>query len=307
MSASSGDYDKAEKQAAATTLKESSENAASLCIVCKEKPSKYCCPRCDIKTCSLSCVKQHKEATGCSGKRDRTAFVGRGELDERSLMSDYKFLEQVKLAEDVAKRAKPPAPRAELPHFLQSLVHQARRRGVQLHLLSPGMERRRSNTTRYDNKSQSISWRIEWNFVRAACSAANGRVSEQTKLQEILAAHLTPPHGAALKTPELQRYAECGIDNLTVVMRKERTPANAQLYYKIDIAGKTLGEVLQSKVIVEYPVLLVLLPEEVEKYTVIEEKDTCDDVEDKEADGEGKERQEQVSADKGDLATTEVE
>jgi hypothetical protein len=188
-------------------------------------------------------------------------------------MSDYKFLEQVKLAEDVAKRAKPPAPRAELPHFLQSLVHQARRRGVQLHLLSPGMERRRSNTTRYDNKAQIISWRIEWNFVGASCSAANARVSEQSKLRDILAAHLTPSHGAVLKTPELQRYSDCGIDNLTVVMRKERTPANAVLYYKHDIREKMLGEVLQGKVIIEYPVLLVLLPEEVEGYTLIEEEE----------------------------------
>jgi hypothetical protein len=269
MSSAAGGTAEKQSAAAATTIEEGSENT-SLCDVCKEKPSKYCCPRCDKKTCSLECVKQHKEATGCSGKRDRTAFVGRGDLDERSLMSDYKFLEQVKLAEDVAKRAKPPAPRAELPHFLQSLVHQARRRGVQLHLLSPGMERRRNNTTRYDNKSQIVSWRIEWNFVGASLSAANTRVSEQVKLREILAAHLTPPHGAALKTPELQRYADCGIDDLTVVMRKERTPANAQLYYQIDITGKTLGEVLQGKVIVEYPVLLVLLPEEVGGYTLIE-------------------------------------
>jgi hypothetical protein len=134
------------------------------------------------------------------------------------------------------------------------------------------MERRRSNTTRYDNKNQIISWRIEWNFVGASCSAANARVSEQVKLRDIFAAHLTPPHGAALKTPELQRYADCGIDNLCVVMRKERTPANAQLYYKID-NEKKLGEVLQGKVIVEYPVLLVLLPEEVERYALIEEKE----------------------------------
>jgi len=295
-----GGSDTPKKQSAGANLEEGSKNSASLCAVCNKRPFKYCCPRCDRKTCSLDCVKQHKETTGCTGKRDRTAFVGRGDLDERSLMSDYKFLEQVKLAEDVAKRAKPPAPRAELPHFLQSLVHQARRRGAQLHLLSPGMERRRSNTTRYDNKTQIVSWRIEWNFVGASCSAANARVSEEFKLQNILAAHLTPSHGAVLKSPELQRYADCGIDNLTVVMRKEKTPANAVLHYKIDILEKTLGEVLQGKVIIEYPVLLVLLPEEVEGYKIIEEKENDQKehvVVDQEELGVRKE-----GADKGDLA-----
>ena len=133
----------------------------------------------------------------------------------------------------------------------------------------------------------------------AACTAANARVSEQSTLRDILAAHLTPPHGAALKTPELQRYADCGIDNLTVVMRKERTPANAMLYYKIDIAGKTLGEVLQGKVIVEYPVLLVLLPEEVETYTLIEEEKDAEEenggIEEKQEEEGLEERQQQES------------
>lgn len=29
----------------------------------------------------------HKQQSGCSGKRDRTAFLGRAQLDERSLLS----------------------------------------------------------------------------------------------------------------------------------------------------------------------------------------------------------------------------
>lgn len=242
----------------------------AMCEICGKRESKYCCPKCDKKTCSLDCVKEHKEATGCTGKRDRTAFLGRGELDERSLLSDYKFLEQVKLAEDVAKRAKPPAPKSELPHYLQSFIYQARRRGVQLHLLAPGMERRRSNTSRYDNKSQILSWRLEWSFVGAGSRTADTKVSEETIVEGVLAAHLTPPPGAALKTLELQRYADCGRENLVVLMRKERTPANSPLYYRID-CRRPLREVLQGKVIVEFPVLLVLLPEEAEGYNLVEE------------------------------------
>ena len=36
------------------------------CDVCSEGPRKYCCPRCGIKTCSLQCCVQHKQATGCT-------------------------------------------------------------------------------------------------------------------------------------------------------------------------------------------------------------------------------------------------
>lgn len=37
--------------------------------------SKYRCPRCDWRSCGVACVRRHKEETGCSGLRDRTAYV----------------------------------------------------------------------------------------------------------------------------------------------------------------------------------------------------------------------------------------
>jgi hypothetical protein len=46
--------------------------------------------------------------------------VGRAAFDERTFLSDYRFLEEVQLADDVARRARPPAPKAELPPFLQA-------------------------------------------------------------------------------------------------------------------------------------------------------------------------------------------
>jgi hypothetical protein len=117
-----------EQQAGLQPPAQSDQAQGSACQVCGKAAAKYCCPRCDRRTCSLDCVKAHKEATGCSGKRDRTAFVGRGAFDERTFLSDYRFLEEVKLADDVAKRSKPPAPKPELPQFLQTLQYQARRR-----------------------------------------------------------------------------------------------------------------------------------------------------------------------------------
>lgn len=115
----------------------------------------------------------HKDASGCSGKRDRTAFVGRGEFDERTFMSDYRFLEDVQLAEDIAKRSKPPAPKLDMPQFLQTLVYQARRRGIQLHILPPGMEKRRTNSTRYDGRQQTLYWHIDWRFPAADVGASS--------------------------------------------------------------------------------------------------------------------------------------
>ena len=134
------------------------------CAMCEEHPPKYTCPGCGRKTCSLACVNRHKETFACTGKRDRTGFVKRGELSYDTLKSDYKFLEEMQRLEDVSKRTQPPAPRRQVPKPLKTLVQQAKNREVSLQLISPGMKRRKENTTRYDFKSKVIHWRVEWVF-----------------------------------------------------------------------------------------------------------------------------------------------
>jgi hypothetical protein len=57
------------------------------CEQCGSAESKYTCPGCQHRTCSLACVKQHKAASACSGKRDRLAFVPLKDFDDRNLLS----------------------------------------------------------------------------------------------------------------------------------------------------------------------------------------------------------------------------
>lgn len=57
------------------------------CEVCRETVFKYRCPRCLMKTCSLSCVKQHKLTSGCDGQRDTTAFVSLDDFTDLNLLS----------------------------------------------------------------------------------------------------------------------------------------------------------------------------------------------------------------------------
>ena len=61
--------------------------ARAMCEQCGAEESKYTCPGCQHRTCSLACVKQHKAASGCSGKRDRLAFVPLKDFDDRHLLS----------------------------------------------------------------------------------------------------------------------------------------------------------------------------------------------------------------------------
>ncbi|KAI0776123.1 hypothetical protein BD413DRAFT_677249 [Trametes elegans] len=66
------------------------------CAICQTAAAKYTCPRCGVRTCSLPCVAGHKaRGAGCSGVRDRAAYVPPNAYGYMALMSDYTFLEDV--------------------------------------------------------------------------------------------------------------------------------------------------------------------------------------------------------------------
>lgn len=61
-------------------------NQPCLCEECGQNPSKYKCPGCSLRTCSLPCVKSHKQRTSCTGKRP-TTFVPLSEFNDNLLIS----------------------------------------------------------------------------------------------------------------------------------------------------------------------------------------------------------------------------
>ncbi|PIA18655.1 hypothetical protein COEREDRAFT_38524, partial [Coemansia reversa NRRL 1564] len=72
---------------------EAPTSATSICEQCGGTSVKYKCPGCMVRTCSLTCSKDHKIKTGCSGQRDRVGFVKRADYDANTMMSDYSLLQ----------------------------------------------------------------------------------------------------------------------------------------------------------------------------------------------------------------------
>lgn len=62
--------------------------------MCGKDESKYACPKCAVKTCSLRCVNVHKRELECDGVRDKTKFVYTQNFTNFDLLSDYKLLEE---------------------------------------------------------------------------------------------------------------------------------------------------------------------------------------------------------------------
>ena len=197
--------------------------AGALCGACGERVAKYRCPGCGARTCSVACVRAHKEETGCSGERPpaHSRRVGRAEYGLADLRADYRFLEDARRAGEAAGPAAqpPPPPRREgLPPHLEKFRARCKRSGVELRLMQPAMQRRRENTSRVQGRSDRLAWRVEWRFhlpspprLPDAAAAAGGevrppprvgggpkevrvdeRVPENAPLGEVLGAHLRP-------------------------------------------------------------------------------------------------------------------
>ncbi|KAH9853590.1 hypothetical protein C2E23DRAFT_699373, partial [Lenzites betulinus] len=66
------------------------------CAICHADAAKYTCPRCAVRTCSLACSTAHKtHGAGCSGVRDKAAYVPMNQYGYMALMNDYTFLEEM--------------------------------------------------------------------------------------------------------------------------------------------------------------------------------------------------------------------
>lgn len=163
------------------------------CSVCLENESKYTCPACEAKTCSLVCVKRHKLRTECTGTVDPTKFVSRRELSAKeSLVNrDYNYLLNFERkisngisdikenARRILKRPNAaqnrqtkrqrmiedhPDPRLAsiqkyFPHVKETTIK--RENTLVIHL-PPGMARSNQNKTGYDRKTNTFTWTIEW-------------------------------------------------------------------------------------------------------------------------------------------------
>ncbi|KZT12549.1 uncharacterized protein LAESUDRAFT_718816 [Laetiporus sulphureus 93-53] len=166
------------------------------CAICSTKPAVYTCPRCSIRTCSLLCSTAHKTRDeGCSGVRNKAAYVPMNQYGYMALMSDYTFLEDVgrrvgdwgreivqgrytASTQEVGRvRATPmrsrgrgrgmrggPAGGGKLRSKREVLKMSLDFRDIEMELLPNGMERRILNQSTWDFKNRTALLTVEFRF-----------------------------------------------------------------------------------------------------------------------------------------------
>jgi hypothetical protein len=104
--------------------------SAKSCCVCKLENIKYRCPGCQLRTCSLACVKKHKNIFKCNGKRDRVPFVKLSDFDEKTFIDDYFLLEETESVIERAVRVRQSVCKSLWTRSNVSPLHKMRKKSV---------------------------------------------------------------------------------------------------------------------------------------------------------------------------------
>uniref|UniRef100_A0A0A1X8K5 Box C/D snoRNA protein 1 n=1 Tax=Zeugodacus cucurbitae TaxID=28588 RepID=A0A0A1X8K5_ZEUCU len=231
------------------------------CEVCAADNARYCCPKCEVKTCCVRCVQIHKKELDCDGIRDRTKFIPLRKMTKMDFMSDYYFLEEC--TRYVSDRKKDTIKRftrynKTLPTHLFRLRGAAAERRTVLRFLLPNFTRHKNNTTFFDWNLRKIFWRIEWVFVNAgALQYVDERCDEDLTLAQLLDKYVNVKSAECVPQKKaLEYYQSAGLNKLKLLLKAEGIKCSRTRYYTLDVR-KTLKANLAGKTLVEFPCIYV--------------------------------------------------
>jgi len=220
-----------------------------ICEQCDKGEAKYTCPQCEMKTCCLNCVNQHKKERSCFGVRVKTAYIPKTEFTDLDLLSDYRLLEEASCSIDKCRRddtKRHTRMNTKLPPHLQQLRKAAANKGTILHFLPRNFSRNKVNSTILDNKTKEILWTIQWKFNWDGSEKTDSRIPEGTLLRNALEPHIT-------STPTLN----IDLEKLHVFLPVEYVEGQSNRFYPMDLS-KTIEENLKETTIVEHPIFHVV-------------------------------------------------
>ncbi|KAK7505143.1 hypothetical protein BaRGS_00003713 [Batillaria attramentaria] len=255
---------------------ESKTTAAAVvkCEVCETGEARYRCPGCLVRTCSLPCVKEHKECSGCNGKRDKTAYVPIDEFTETHLLSDYRLLEDTSRKAELTHQDAFKFNPGRQPFRVATFVKQARKRGVDLRLMPYPMTRRKINTSMFhyglpdsQRLQDTVEKHIQFHIKRSPQCAVSQSDNPGTQPE------CGNSQTDSADTPtSLGRYTVQGGRNYCIFMRVEGLQANKERYYELD-KSQNLCDNLKGKRLIEFPTLHVVPSHQGDQYMLLSKEE----------------------------------
>lgn len=257
----------ASKQDKESSLKKkSSSQRTSTCEECRQVESVYFCPRCQIRTCSLKCVRAHKERTQCSGKRNRSEFLPVCRMTDNTLRNDYFFLEDVLNQTSNKKLKTETLNNVSTNKNRRRLASQAQQRGVTLQLMPSIMERSKKNSSFYSAQKDLITWRVQTIMVsEPANNVAFNLCENETNVME-----------------HVEKRCNQSLPNHSLFLKLPSRANNNPRYMRLE-PNDSLQQSLRGQTIIEHPTIFCVPEEQLQdfptgsdKIETIDEQPTTD-------------------------------
>ncbi|KAI8070605.1 uncharacterized protein B0P05DRAFT_550358 [Gilbertella persicaria] len=245
---------------------------AKLCQLCQTNDWIYTCPRCLIHTCSVDCVKKHKQEEECSGIRDKTSYVALQKYNEANMMSDYTYLEDVSRQTDNFTRSRLDnlrdlkAKGAE--NRARTLSKFANQLGIHFSYLPIGMSRSKLNQTNYSKNLKQIFWSVEVNFCK---DQKRERYIEHSFpsnkpfyafFENLLLCNNPQGKGAyATIRHQLRNFIVAGIDQFVIALKKEKAP-RGHFVDMTTVLHALFRDVLKDEQVIEFPIFYIWLKQD---------------------------------------------
>lgn len=240
------------------------------CEVCNFDLAKYTCPKCELKTCKVECVRIHKKELNCDGIRDKTKYIPLKQITEGDLMGDYSFLEtctNYASARRINKIKRFTSRNRSLPVARMKLKKAAADsdRQIKLNFLLPNFDKHKTNTSFFNCVSKVIYWCIEWRFINA-----NNKIliDERCSELQLMTELITPYFDYSNSISSLASYRTEGLENVALLLKAEGVRKSKNRFYEMD-PSKTLKENLKGKIIIEYPVIFAVYKSQMKDYDII--------------------------------------
>lgn len=247
-------------------------NRLGNCEVCGNENAQYTCPRCEIKTCSLNCVKIHKKELDCSGDRDKVGFVPMSKFNNLTLLSDYRLLEDVSRTVDNCKRnplKKYTRFNKPLPPHLYKLRREALSRKTTLQFLPQHFTRHQNNTTYLHFETKIIHWKIQLIFYHADnLNVVIDKCNENDRLSTILSNYVDFDKCPDAERKILKYYHSTGLPGLEVLLKAENVIQQPS-FFQLDVHS-SLKENFEDKIIIEYPILYVIFKSHKDEFRILD-------------------------------------
>ena len=239
------------------------------CQVCLKNPFKYKCPRCAVKSCSLTCVNSHKSATKCTGIPDKVAFVDMKTFNVQQLKKDTSYLTDVI---DAVNRNSKKYAYNYVQQKIEGRLKQLRKickdkRGCFLRIGPTIFAASQKNKSFYKRQENSIYWTTGYNFIKEGVKFnrppsvithyIEEPISEKTKIKDVLVRFEDKTKYLGTELNEMLSKCDKTAFGYARVFVKSAVKDKKEVRYREIEHERTIEEAMKGEEICDFPIFYI--------------------------------------------------